>query len=41
MAIFSEKDLGDALNGEQNTIEIEGDLAEKIIRIKAAWIEGN
>ena len=41
MAIFSEKDLGDALNGEQNTIEIEGDLAAKVIRIKAtgtvAW----
>jgi len=39
--IDNEKDLGKALNDEQDTIEIEGDLKEKVIRIKAtgkvAW----
>lgn len=41
MAIFTEADLGKALKGEQNTIEIEGDLKNKVLRIKAtgavAW----
>lgn len=41
MPIFNEKDLGDALNKDQETIEIEGDLVKKVFRIKAtgklAW----
>jgi hypothetical protein len=41
MAIRDEKELGKALKDEQNTIEIEGDLQKKILRIKAtgkvAW----
>lgn len=41
MAIFSEKELGEALKNEQDTIEIEGDLKKKVLRIKAtgkvAW----
>lgn len=39
--IIDEKELGKALKSEQDTIEIEGDLAKKIIRIRAtgkvAW----
>jgi len=39
--ISSEKELGEALKTQQDTIEIEGDLAKKVIRIKAtgavAW----
>ena len=39
--ITTEKELGQALKDEQDTIEIEGDLAKKIIKIKAtgavAW----
>lgn len=41
MAIDNEKDLAKALNEEQDSIEIEGDLANKVVRIKAtgtvAW----
>ena len=41
MAIKTEKDLGEALKKEQDTIEIEGDLQKKVLRIKAtgtvAW----
>lgn len=41
MAITTEKELGDALKNNQDTIEIEGDLTTKVIRIKAtgtvAW----
>ena len=41
MAITTEKELGQALKSKQDTIEIEGDLRRKIIRIKAtgaiAW----
>lgn len=41
MAISSEADLGEALKNEQDTIEIEGSLKEKVLRIKAtgkvAW----
>lgn len=41
MAIDNEKDLGKALKEDQETIEIEGDLKNKVIRIKAtgkiAW----
>ena len=41
MAIRTEKELADALNRNDDVIEIEGDLANKIIRIKAtgriAW----
>lgn len=35
MAIHTEKELAAALKGNQDTIEIEGDLAKKVIRIKA------
>lgn len=42
MAINNEKDLGEALNGRQDTIEIEGDLVKKVLKIKAtgnvAWV---
>lgn len=42
MAINNEKDLGKALNEDQDTIEIEGSLKDKVIRIKAtgkvAWV---
>ena len=42
MAILSEQDLGKALVEKQDTIEIEGDLANKVIKIKAtgtvAWV---
>ena len=41
MAITTEKELGEALKQEQETIEIEGDLANKTFRIKGvgkvAW----
>lgn len=41
MAIDNEEDLAKALNQGQNYIEIEGDLANKVVRIKAtgtvAW----
>ncbi|HBY8185580.1 hypothetical protein [Klebsiella pneumoniae] len=41
MAITTEKDLGDAINRGESTIEISGDLAKKTLRIKAtgavAW----
>ena len=36
MAITTEKELGQALKEDQDTIEIEGDLAQKTFRIKAA-----
>ena len=39
--IKDEKDLGKAIKNDENTIEIEGDLARKVIKIKAtgavAW----
>ena len=42
MVINNEDDLGDALNKNDDTIEIEGDLAKKVFKIKAtgkaAWI---
>ena len=42
MAIDNEKDLGKALNEDQDTIEIEGSLKDKVIKIKAtgkvAWV---
>lgn len=42
MAINTEEELGEALGEEQDTIEIEGDLKKKVIRIKAtgkvAWL---
>ncbi|MEZ5534096.1 MAG: hypothetical protein R3F02_00590 [Thiolinea sp.] len=41
MTVKTEKDLGEAINNEQDTIEIEGDLGKKVLRIKAtgkvAW----
>lgn len=41
MAIDNEKDLGDALKNGQDSIEIEGDLGKKVLKIKAtgkvAW----
>jgi hypothetical protein len=41
MVINNEDDLGDALNNNDDTIEIEGDLAKKVFKIKAtgkaAW----
>ncbi|RZZ89711.1 hypothetical protein [Pseudoxanthomonas winnipegensis] len=41
MAIKNEKELGEALKNEQDTIEIEGDLSRKVMKIKAtgkvAW----
>lgn len=41
MAIKNEKELGEALKNEQDTIEIEGDLSRKVMTIKAtgkvAW----
>ena len=41
MTIKNEKDLGDAIKNEQDTIEIEGDLGKKVLKIKAtgkvAW----
>lgn len=42
MIIKNEKDLGEAVKNEQDTIEIEGDLGKKVLRIKAtgkvAWV---
>ena len=42
MTVNNEKDLGEAVKNEQDTIEIEGDLGKKVLRIKAtgkvAWI---
>lgn len=42
MAVKNEKDLGDAVKNGQDTIEIEGDLGKKVLRIKAtgkvAWV---
>ena len=42
MAIKDEKELGEALKNEQDTIEIEGDLKKKVLKIKAtgkvAWV---
>lgn len=42
MAIITEKELGEALKNQQDTIEIEGDLRNHVVRIKAtgklAWI---
>ncbi len=35
MAISTENDLGKALKVKQDTIEIEGDLKKKVLRIKA------
>ena len=35
MKIRAEKELGEALKNDQDRIEIEGDLAKKVIRIKA------
>jgi hypothetical protein len=35
MAISTEKELGEALKNNQDSIEIEGDLSKKVIRIKA------
>ncbi|MDC5842514.1 hypothetical protein OPW33_24615 [Vibrio europaeus] len=41
MTISNEADLGEALKSEQDTIEIEGDLKNKVLKIKAtgkvAW----
>ena len=41
MIVRNEKELAEALKQNQNTIEVEGDLAQKVIRIKAtgkvAW----
>ena len=42
MYINNEEDLADAIKNEQDTIEIEGDLGKKVLKIKAtgkaAWI---
>ncbi|MCC7706005.1 hypothetical protein IGS59_27540 [Janthinobacterium sp. GW460P] len=42
LAINNEKDLGEAIKNGQDTIEIEGDLGKKVVRIKAtgnvAWL---
>ena len=42
MAITNEKELGEAIKNEQDTIEIEGNLVTKVIKIKAtgkvAWV---
>lgn len=41
MSITTEKELGEALKNRQDTLEIEGDLKTKVLRIKAtgrvAW----
>ena len=41
MSITTEKELGEALKNDQDTIEIEGDLTTKVLKIKAtgkvAW----
>lgn len=42
MQVYNERDLGKALHENVDTIEIEGDLAKKVVKIKAtgkaAWI---
>lgn len=42
MTIRTEKELGEALKNEQDTIEIEGDLKNQVVKIKAtgkvAWV---
>ena len=42
MAITNEADLGKALKNDQDTIEIEGDLKKKVLKIKAtgtvSWV---
>lgn len=42
MAISTEKELGEALKRNQDSIEIEGDLSRKVLKIKAtgkvAWL---
>lgn len=42
MKVSNEEELGNALKDDQDTIEIEGDLKKKVIRIKAtgkvAWV---
>ncbi|WP_455917131.1 hypothetical protein, partial [Leclercia tamurae] len=42
MTVRTEKELGEALKNGQDTIEIEGDLQKKVLKIKAtgsvAWI---
>lgn len=35
MKVNNEKELGKALHDEEDSIEIEGDLSNKVIRIKA------
>lgn len=35
MAITTEEELGDALKNEQDTIEIEGNLSERVLTIKS------
>ena len=41
MSIKTEEELADAINNEEDTIEIEGDLSKKVFKIKAtgkaAW----
>jgi hypothetical protein len=36
MVINTEKELGDALKNQESRLEIEGDLANKVIKIRAA-----
>ena len=42
MTVRTEEELGEALKNDQDTIEIEGDLQNKVLRIKAtgtvAWV---
>lgn len=42
MKVLNEKELAEAINNDEETIEIEGDLAKKTVKIKAtgkvAWI---
>lgn len=42
MTVRTEKELGEALKNDQDTIEVEGDLQNKVLRIKAtgtvAWV---
>jgi len=42
MSVTTEEELGEALKNDQDTIEIEGDLKKKVVRIKAtgkvAWL---
>ena len=37
MYINNEEDLADAIKNEQDTIEIEGDLGKKVLKIKEYW----